>query len=164
MSQAGYTMVEMVVVMGIVMISVALAVPLFRDTIRDQRLNSIARNLIGDVRRAQSLAATGRQVSAGPPVTRIQAAGIRFDTATRYVIYVDVDTDATNSNETDVALVDLDAASSQNKVRITAPAVGTKIRFRRDGTTTSRTVTFGDSERNKSRTITISAGGQARID
>lgn len=164
-ANAGFTMIEAVIVMGVAVVVASLAVPTFTNVYRDQRLNNATREMMGTIRRAQSLAASGRVLSAGPPEVRVRAAGIRIDTTTRYSIYVDSDSDPNNNNDVDVATVDLARPGQVNRIDIQSPAAGTKVRFRRDGSTSSsQTIIFRDLGRDRARTISLTAGGQPKID
>ena len=61
------------------------------------------------------------------------------------------------------SFVDLEQIDLEGNVIIAQPAVGTQIRFRRNGSTGLQTLIISDPGRNKRRSIVVTAVGQTRI-
>lgn len=161
----GFSLSEMLIALTVISMAGAVTVPMIATMTRESRLNSEARLIIVSLRRARQLAAVSPKVQVASGVEqRARVAGIRFDSPTRYAIFVDPDTDPANFNEVDMETIDLADRDRQQKSRITAPALGSQIRFERNGTTSAATIVVEDSERGRKRIISLTAGGQARLD
>lgn len=157
----GFSVIELLVVVSIVAIGTALAAPHFATSMRDKKLSAASRALISDIKRTRAVAVSARALSNGQ---RAQAAGLRFDTSTRYAVFIDPDDNAQNMNEIDLETVDLLDIASDGAVRIISPGPGTQLRFRRDGSTTTSYLLIGDPERRKRWQIEVTAAGQVRLE
>lgn len=158
-ARRGFTLVEVCVVVGMVGIMAGIAYPRLDEVMRRSNFDGAARKMVGALResRAQAIA---RPDFAG---TRAVVVGIRIDSATRYSQIYDTDTNETNNNDVVLRTVDTEVNHRAVGFRITAPAVGTVIRFRRDGSTTARDIVLSDSQTTLTRTIRLTAGGQASM-
>lgn len=161
----GFSTAELVVTLGVLSVVSAIAMPRMSEALRANRLNSVSRQVLGDLRRARGLAVSGRTIDEGPPALKIRAAGIRIDTPYRYSVFIDVDDDPENFNEVDVHTIELDKIDPQGTLQITKPAAGTRIRLdRRGGTRRTISVVIEDAGRGRSRQILLTSGGQARLE
>jgi Tfp pilus assembly protein FimT len=162
----GSSMLELLVVVSITGLLAGLALPQVAAQLRESRLNTMTRRLATDIRRTRALAVSGRLISgASGPSTSVKArvAGIRFDSATRYSVFLDPDEDPGNFNEIDLKTVDLEEIDLEGNFKITQPVAGTQIRFRRNGSTTVQELVVADPGQNKRRSIVVTAVGQTRI-
>ena len=162
MRRRGFTLLEIVVVLALVGLMGAIAIPWFARSARQSRLSSLARELAAQVQVARSEATSRRQISAGPPPVVVRFAGIRIDSATRYTVFADADADPANG-EIDVDIVDWLARAPNTHARIVQPAPGSRIRFRQDGTTTAVIVLIDDVGLGQRREVRINGVGQATV-
>lgn len=165
-SRRGYSMLELLVVISITGLMAGLALPQVAAQLREGRLNTTTRQVANDLRRARALAVSGRVITASSgPMASVKArvAGIRFDSATRYAVFLDPDDDPANFNEVDVKTVDLEQIDLEGHLLISQPATGTQIRFRRNGSTGRQELVISDPGQNKRRRIVVTAAGQTRI-
>ena len=166
--RGGFTVPEMLVVVAILALMAGLAIPKLSEGMRRNKYDKLARNFVRDIRRTRALAATGRVIemdtttNAAP--VRARVAGIRIDSPTRYAIFLDPDTDDSNYNEVDIELIDLELEDPTGAMKIQSPAPGTQIRFLRTGSTHTTNIVFMDTETQKMRSITLTAGGQTRVE
>jgi len=160
----GFSVAELAVTLAVFSVVSAVALPRVATVMRSQKINSVARHVLGDLRRARAVAASGRVIDEGPPIRRIKAAGIRIDTPTRYSVYMDLDRDPDNSNDVDIRTVDLADIDPEGTLQISEPTAGTKIRFGGDGGT-DQTITFviENVTEEREREILLTQGGQARL-
>ncbi|MEQ9501330.1 MAG: type II secretion system protein [Deltaproteobacteria bacterium] len=162
-TKRGFTMLEVMVVIGIVAIGAAIAMATFQRSTAKADMRSAANAMVGDFRRARSMAKTGTT----PPGAfaagqRTVQAGIRIVSATSYSVFVDND-NVSNGSEVAVEVVDMLTKYGAG-FSITAPAVGTEIRFRRNGTLdqpNNINIVMTDTHGGGQRTITVTYGGSA---
>ncbi len=159
-ARRGFTLIEVCVVVGIIAVVASIAYPRFDELRRRSNANAATRKLVGSLREARALAIARPDYNG----TRAVVIGIRIDSATRYSQIYDTDTNETNNNDVVVRTVDLVANERAPGLTITAPTAGTVIRFRRDGSTTARSITLADSQSALRRTIRLTAGGQASME
>lgn len=161
----GYTLIEMMVVIGIVGIVVAVAVPLSGKLRERTHFNAVIREYQGKLALARSLAVSA-EVQNHPgwvaPNNRIRSAGLRQISPTQYVVFVD--NDLTAGGEIDISVVDL-VQARRPQISITAPAL---IRLNNSGTLISSTVpvqtVFADTQiAGRTKTVRLSLSGVARI-
>lgn len=158
MKRRGFTLIEMLIVVAVVAVLSAIAYPRFDELSRRSRIDGATRALVGSLRESRAMA-IARQEFGG---VRARAVGIRIDSPTRYTQIFDGDTDDDNGNDTDLRVVDNTARVPG--LRITSPAPGTVIRFRRDGSTTAGSIVLADTDTSLTRTIRLTAGGQATLE
>lgn len=160
----GFTIVEMMVSIGIVAMLAAIAIPWFQKTARRNRLASASRDLVGHLHQMRAEASTGRVINLGPPLQKTRYAGIQILSDHSYRLFTDQDALAGSGNEVFVRTVDFDVIHVDNKVLITAPAIGTEVRFRNDGSTVaSVTVTLRDASISQERSVQVNGVGHVRM-
>jgi prepilin-type N-terminal cleavage/methylation domain-containing protein len=171
----GFTLIEMMVVVAIVVILAAFAIPaMFRAT--DQaKTRGAARTMLGHLAKARQLAASGREDASWPAGSRTIEAGVII-AATGYQIFVDRN-DVTDGDEIIVEAVDwAPAAGFETKVGdraadslvITAPPPGAEIRFRKNGTLAAnppvdQTIIIRDTQSGAVEELTVSFGGSVQL-
>jgi len=183
--RAGFTLLELMVVVAIIAIAAGLGIPSFLSARREKQLDNRTRELKAMIARAQSEAATGRELTgAVAGVTgRVRMAGIRFVDRFNYFVFVDNDDDPVAVEV--VARVDLEgeesggglsgADSGGTGVRfqtVTAngltqfPPSGIEFRFLSDGTIAGSgnvSMVLGDTELRRRNTIDLSVAGQVSV-
>ncbi|MFO0723747.1 MAG: type II secretion system protein [Myxococcota bacterium] len=160
MRRRGFTLLEVLTVVGIVGVASALAVPTLESALATSRLNGAARAVIGSLRQARAAAIARQDTGA----FRVENAGIRVDTSTRYVVFLDPDDDPSNGNEQTLLTVNLADHAPDGHLHFLVAAVGLSFRFARDGSTTAGKLTIEDSNTNQVRAILVSAAGFASLE
>ena len=181
--RAGFTLVELAVVLLIIALASAVAIPSFVKARRQAQLDKRTRELVSMFLVAQSAAVTGRQLNGTVPgvVGQAQSAGVRFIDNTRYVVFVDNDNDP-GAIEI-IASVDLSGATGGGVGMATedagfqvelesvtvggvteTPPAGIEFRFRNDATVVNQdavAIQLVDVEMERRSTIQLSVAGQA---
>jgi len=180
MKQRGFTLVEIMVVIAIIAIAAVVAIPNIVSTQRRQEINNRTRELVSAIRFARGEAASGRVFEAAPVERQIFEAGIRFNTATQYEVFVD--DDDVPGNEMVLRTVNLDSreagftgtgggtSATIRSITIGAttqtPPAGLQLRFQRSGTLTAPVdvqIQLRDEQTLETRDITVTYSGQSRI-
>jgi prepilin-type N-terminal cleavage/methylation domain-containing protein len=160
----GFTLLEIIIVVAIVALIGMVTIPLVSRAKQKAELNNSARKVLGDLRQARVLGASGRPIdpnasgggggggggmrsmSSSSPGSGSGSGGTFFaggETRIRYggfriastTSYVVFgDTDASAGDELDIAVVDFTAKNPSSPIRIVSPPVGTEIRFQSNGT------------------------------
>jgi prepilin-type N-terminal cleavage/methylation domain-containing protein len=141
-SRRGVTLIEMVVVLGIVAIIAMVAIPTFGKVRREQKLRSECRKIYATIRQTQNAIATGKDLAAylpppasgqpPPTTTRAKAGGIIVQ-STSYSTYLDIDDNPSSGNEVTLKTVDF-TLDTDEPVGIALPSPGTRIQLRSNGT------------------------------
>ncbi len=163
-ARRGFSLLEMAVVVAIVGLILAVAIPQFNASRNTSQLRSVANRLVGDFRRAQSLARAGKaDVPTWGAGVRTRMAGIRFISATQYAIFVDRDTQANGgATEADMEVIDI-APDGEPFTLVGAPA---QVRFRKNGTLPAPpdiTITLRNTATNEQKVIQVTYGGRPSI-
>src|SRR5262245_33262633 len=128
----GYTLVEVVVVIGIVAIIAAIGIPVAMHMRNKSRLTKVVRELQSRVTQARSLAATASPDPAWPAGSRVQSAGIRIDSEQSYSVFID--NDLIDGGESVVSVIDFRQAEQGTSLAFRTPnAFPTTIRMQRNG-------------------------------
>jgi prepilin-type N-terminal cleavage/methylation domain-containing protein len=161
----GYTLMEMMVAVGIVGIIGLIAIPVSTRMRERSFLNSAVREFAAKITQARAASATSTSHPTWPPGSRVRSAGIRFVTSTQYTVFIDRDLQP-NGDEVDIAIVDLNQSKRDNLVTITQPAIPGWIRFNNNGTLTNGApidVVFSDVHERTPKTIRVSLAGMPKI-
>ena len=134
----GFTLVEMMVVIAIIAVLSAIAVPNFMEYARNQRLNGAARQVYGDLMNARQQA-----------VTENKKIIVQFVNNHQYKFVRDDETLALRDIHPDYSDVTFSAGSN--------PA------FRPNRTGNNRTITLTSSSTGKTKCIMLSIAGRIRI-
>lgn len=183
----------MVVVVTIVGLVAAVAIPLAARVKQRNELNDFARRTLGDLREARALGASGRIISPSSTPTpapapapcppgltcassmsapaipandiRVRYGGVRVASTTSYTVFADDDNIANNGGEIDLTVVDFTAKNPASTVRIISPTPGTEIRFQSNGLRSSgpNVLILEDSASGFRKTISITAAGTAKL-
>lgn len=146
-SSKGFTLVELMVVIGIIAMITAFGVPGFRTLIADNRLTSTSNNVMGALQIARSEAVTQRTV--------IKVCVSNAD-----------NTACGNSTDWSAGLLILRGTTvlkvvPSNNTGVTVTASRNEIQYAGNGTTTAATISVSDSRSGSSRSIKVNAIGQA---
>lgn len=160
---------EIMLIVGIMGLLAAIAVPSFTRLQRLDRLRQVTRHMIGYLREAKGMAARGTDLNNGVgPVRPARVSGIRFEGPNVYVLFLDEDDTVGNGNEVDLKTIDLQAQKQGTWAQIIQP-IGAEVRFRADGRTRQDPdtgairVVISDPDIGESRTIEVSGLGHARM-
>lgn len=182
---AGFTLVEMVVVLVIIGVLAAIGIPSFLRSRREAQLDNRTRELVSMIALAQGEAVTGRELTGNVPnvAGRARQAGLRFLDEDTYLVFVDNDRDPADVEV--VARVELSDAgggggglgtSDQGyEVRIQdvtvggaseAPPAGIEFRFESDATVANSdnvVINLVDPDLGRRSRIEVSVAGQASV-
>ncbi len=143
---AGFTLMEMILVLAVLSIMVTVAIPGFMSLLPGMRLNGATRQVAGDLMAARMKA-----------VKLNQRTKVYFDNSSQYRICDDADNDGTVADgEGDVVVRSI--RSNYHDVVFTS---ATDPVFSPKGTATNRTIALQNSSGSKS--ITISIAGRVKI-
>ncbi len=128
----GFSLIEMMVVIGIISIVVGIAVPMFSANKVSAEHRRVTQRLVGSLKRAQAMARSGKSGLAGWNANqRTQTAGVRFVNATTYAIFVDNDRVSNGAaSEVDIEFVNIAPNGEPFTLFVAQP----EIRFQRNGT------------------------------
>ena len=156
----GFSLIEIVVVVGIIGVMAAIATPTIQGSMASGRFHASARSLLGTLRNARSLAVARRDIGGRTPVS----IGLVVVSDTMIQVFSDIDT-VDNGNEQTIETIDLRATERTGTLRLTSPAVGARVRFGRDGAASAaQTWVLRQDNQNQTRTITLAASGFAQLD
>lgn len=162
-TERGFSLLELVVVIAIIAVVAAIAVPAFRQMGRRNELLAVTDALKEGLLTARTWARAGREFDAGGNVAPTRAAFVRIESGTSFSVWADQDTNpATTGNQTRIELVDLRDRFQGLQAAITAPAVGTNIRFGNDGRATGATIRIEDNGGSLKRVLEITGAGAIR--
>lgn len=156
----GFSLLELVVALGLLGIFAALSLPLVSRTMRRNELRKTARSLHGALSRTRSIAVSGRRAATTwAPTDRTVNTLLRITSSTSYELFVDRDT-TTDGDEVSIGRTDL-----PRSFVFDAPSTGAELRFRADGTVVAPLdLVVRDRELDQTRRIILTAGGLAHID
>ncbi|MCK6545021.1 GspH/FimT family protein [Myxococcota bacterium] len=156
----GFSLIEIVVALGLVGVFATLSLPLVSRTMRRNELRKAARTVHGALGRTRSLAVSGRRVATTwAPTDRTVSAILRITGSTSYEVFVDRDT-TTDGDELSLGTTNLPLS-----LTFDAPATGEEIRFRSDGTVVAPLdLVLRDRELDQTRRVVLTAGGLAHIE
>jgi Tfp pilus assembly protein FimT len=160
---------EIMLIVGIMGLLAAIAVPSFTRMQRLDRLRQVTRHMVGALREAKGMAARGTDLNNGVgPLRPARVSGIRFDSTTVYVLFLDEDDTVGNGNEVDVRVVNLLREKADTQSQVIQP-IGAEIRFRADGRVRQDPdagnirVVISDPAVGQSRTIEVSGLGHVSM-
>jgi prepilin-type N-terminal cleavage/methylation domain-containing protein len=166
MRRRGFTLIEMMIVVGIVGIMVAIAIPVMSGINKRTRGRDAIRELQAKVTQARGLATSGQTNPAWPAPARTVNAGIRFDSATSYVVYIDRDT-TLNGNEVVMSVVNMEQPNGAAPVQISNPSTfPADMRMKSNGSLVSgvaATFVVQDAEQRTTQTLRVSLSGMPKI-
>ena len=146
--KSGFTLIEMMVVIAVLVIMAAIAIPNFLTLLPGMRLNGAARQVMGDLMAARMKA-----------VKLNQRTKVFFDNSAEYRICDDADNnDTVADGEGDV--VDRNIQTNYHDVSFDLGSTADPV-FSPRGTATNRTITLQNPSGSKS--ITISIAGRVKI-
>ena len=144
----GFTLIEMMVVIAVIAVLSAIAVPSFMEYARNQRLNGAARQVYSDLMNARQQA-----------VTENKKIIVEFVSNHQYQFVRDNDASETVSTG-DETLVLRDIHPEYSDVTFSA---GFNPAFRPNGTGKNPVITLTSSSTGKTKCITISTAGRIKI-
>lgn len=166
----GYTLVEVMVVIGIVAVIAAIGIPVASHMRNKSRLTKVARELQARVTQARALAATATPDPAWPAGSRVQSAGIRIESQQSYTVFID--RDVADGGESVVSVIDFTQQEGPGtSLGFRNPSTfPTTIRMSRNGQLTSGAQVdvvvedrTGQSNGTDSKTVRINLSGTPRI-
>jgi prepilin-type N-terminal cleavage/methylation domain-containing protein len=182
----GFTLIEMVIVIGIVGIISMVAISMLTTSQRDQTLRATARALVNAINEARTVAASGRFVSQPAPSNciancnvpstnngpgrspntppRVSRSGIIVE-RTSFTVFADDDRDPLNGEITSL-IFNLERELGAG-YQITEPLPGTRIVFQANGlrdTSTPDRLRVRDMVSGREYSIAVGLGGLARIE
>jgi len=125
--KAGFTFVELIVIIAIIAILTGISYPYYNSTRNSLALERAGAKLVQDMRRAQELAISGQEFSGSFPSGGY---GVYFDkNAVNYAIFADVNSDGTCANNCSGASAErFQLINFENNIKITNIGVGvTKV-------------------------------------
>lgn len=156
----GFTLIEMVVAVAILGIMAAIAVPNIYRMSRRGALRASASGLVSALKLARSSAASGRLPPGG--TVRTAEAGVRFDSATRYDVFLDADRVASNGNE--AVLRSYDLTDDNPSFRLDGQPA--EVRYQRNGMLTvpgDVVIRLQDPDTDLEYTVRATFGGRVEI-
>ena len=147
--QSGFTLIEMMIVIAVLAIMSAIAIPNFMSLLPGMRLNGAARQVMGDLMAARMKA-----------VKLNKKTKVFFDNSSQYRICDDADSNATvDDGEGDV--VDRSIQANYQDVSFDLGRTADPV-FSPRGTATNRTITLENTSGSE-KSITISIAGRVKI-
>ncbi|MCK6544822.1 prepilin-type N-terminal cleavage/methylation domain-containing protein [Myxococcota bacterium] len=161
--ERGFSLLELVIVLAILAIVLALAIPTFSRTKPDERLREATTELAANLRYARSIAVSGRAEGAAA-VGTLDAVDVAFDDAanTYTITAVNLTTGVSAQLKT-VAMSNYQGAEL-DLVPTILPTPATPVRFGKNGAADRiATVTLTELGSNRSKEVEITRAGLARI-
>lgn len=165
----GFSLLELMIVVALVAVLGAIAVPFSESYRRSQQLRDASRMLMTNLRSARSAAVSGANLQGfgGVGDVRARVAGIRIDSDSSYLVYVEGGQAALGNVEVvTLRTVSFLADLPGSQLRIAAPAPGSEIRFTSQGRLTDGSPTLVRLEDPSSglvKEIQISLAGAPRL-
>jgi prepilin-type N-terminal cleavage/methylation domain-containing protein len=169
----GFSLIEIVIVLAIVALLAAVAIPGYYAIMHRGQVNQQARGLLDDFSFARSSAGTGRQMTASA-TANVRSAGIRVVSATAYeVIQTDSPTGAAGGYTSACGatpctdIIKVVTFTNDSGLAFTAPSTfPTDIIFRSNGSLapgSATQVVLHDNTNNTNKSLEISLTGSVRI-
>jgi len=127
----GFSLLEIVVVVAIVALLLAVAIPSFTRSRQNANIESEISALSGRLTRSRVLATRGEVIDTAVPPTASRSAGLRIAANNAYVLYVSTAADGVGGTE---RVVEASQFPPESDLTIIEPAVGAAVRFRHNGT------------------------------
>ncbi len=167
-ARRGFTLLEIVIVIAIIAIIGAMAVPMTNQLRQREALRGASRMLVMNLRAARTSAASGQTVGvdADGRAVRARFGGLAVLSATQYVVFVDADGAPGSGDEQTLRTVDFLAEDPQSRVRIAAPSAGQEVRFTANGTLAAGSQTglrLIDEDTNQGQDVAVSLTGHAQL-
>ena len=180
----GITLIELVVVLGMVTILGGLAISMLRTTSGRRTIQVAARQVIAQINKVRMAGLSGRLglgfvAPVGPPpapgplnasltnaTANFQHVGVRIESATALHFFGDTDRREDNGFSRVLAIVDLAQEYPEANLSVTAPLVGSEIRFERNATrstSSADTIQLSNSDTGQTTDIVIDIAGLPRI-
>jgi prepilin-type N-terminal cleavage/methylation domain-containing protein len=166
-SRRGFTLVEIIVAVSIVALIAALTIPAMSRSTKKSQLRSAARVALESIKQARTAAGSGTSIG-GVGITRFGAFAVL--SATRYGVYIDVDSTPSNGTEQMVKVVDVAADHTDNTLSFAWNPPGTlagdALYFQSNGfvyPAVPPSLVITDSSSNQSLTVVIAQSGIAHI-
>lgn len=178
----GFSLLEMGIVLAIVGIGAAVAIPYFLAAKKKSELHQAARHALGHVRVARTVGASGKIIEAPtppppppgesyaifiPPPVTARVGGIRIISPTSYAVFAASEADPAIRRDRDLEVVDLLAHDPSSPLQIVSPPPRTEIRFQSNGSMISgqaAEIILRDTDSLLEKRITISGSGAAHIE
>jgi prepilin-type N-terminal cleavage/methylation domain-containing protein len=175
----GFTLLEVMVVVAIVAIAGAIAIPGFFGSMKRQAVRNEARQLISSLREARSLAIARTSVpnlvcpggggsgSGGGPGCLPRTMGVRVTSRTTYEIFGDADN--VDGGDEIIQRIDLRSRGGDARVEIDEADIPFTLRFATNGVLTGsapngRDIAVIDTVTNERHVVRITAAGFATLD
>jgi len=172
-SESGFTLLELVVTLGIVAVLVGLAVPSLQSWISDSEISSSTNAFVSSVQTARSTAVAQNTNVGMCPTDKPQDISVRCSTGVSWtegwIVFVDTNGDGIRTNNEEELLLHMEERSPGFEI-IVDEVYRDLIYFSANGTsitpvnipiTGSFTISYGSSE---NRVVTISANGHVRTE
>lgn len=166
-SKLGFTVLEMMIAVAILVIAAAVAIPNFEARKRQDKIQRQARLLVAHFAKVRSLAASGQTNLSWGPADRTVNAGIRVVSPTAYELFIDRNS-RTDNDEIVVERVDFTQEIPGIPVQFASASVPYEVRYNASGTLetpSSSTIdlTLEDLDTQRTRVIRVTYGGLAKI-
>ena len=164
--RSGFTLVELIVVTGIILLFSALVFPNFRQGEKNLALERSATKLVQDLSRIREMAMSAKEFT-GAPATFKGSYGIKFETnSSNYILFADLDNDQIlDSGEA----IESPALEKKVKISVLSPASPLIITFTPPDPTTNinvvaslATITLTNDSRSKN--IKVNKSGLVNIE
>ncbi len=172
----GVTLLEVVVVVAIVSLLTAVALPNFFMLSRNRELRSAVRTLLVEIQRIRTFSANAKldNIQQGTPSfvsleqenqTYVES-GLLITNNYTIQFFADTDTNPNNSGLRVIKTINFKERFPSSQLRIDVPTQGQQIRFRRNSTRTANspgTIRLTSAVTGKSLEISISLAGLPRV-